>query len=236
MDPSYPDLTQAPDFGSGGHTPVVVSTVYTTVFPSLLPHGPSRMTQEEPSGTAAGVSPTPTLPLPSGEASGLVGGVPPQTQQGELPEEQFLVRTVLLSNMTVIHNAIENFKDEMERKLTKAYRHAYVVRRYRREARPRRRVGRVIRAALEEEQSEDEEEEDHLEGGGGGEEDGETANERAREGREDDGGGGGGGGGGGEEEGRGESQWPRVRIHNIRSSLPEPEIEMIYTVSRGEST
>ena len=27
--------------------------------------------------------------------------------------------------------------------------------------------------------------------------------------------------------------WPMVRIHNIRSSLPRPEIEMIYTVSKG---
>ena len=29
-------------------------------------------------------------------------------------------------------------------------------------------------------------------------------------------------------------EWPKVKIHNIRSSLPEPEIEMIYTVSRGK--
>ena len=26
---------------------------------------------------------------------------------------------------------------------------------------------------------------------------------------------------------------PSVKIHNIRSSLPEPEIEMIYTVYKG---
>ena len=27
---------------------------------------------------------------------------------------------------------------------------------------------------------------------------------------------------------------PSVKIHNIRSSLPEPEIEMIYTVYKGK--
>ena len=27
---------------------------------------------------------------------------------------------------------------------------------------------------------------------------------------------------------------PRVEIHNIRSSLPEPEIEVLYTVYQGE--
>ena len=50
----------------------------------------------------------------------------------KLPDEQYLVRTVLESNMTVIHNGIESFKAEMENKLTDAYRHAYQVKRYRR--------------------------------------------------------------------------------------------------------
>ena len=60
----------------------------------------------------------------SGSASGPEGG--------KWPEEEFLVRTVLQSNMTVIHNAIEGFKREMENKLTRAYRRAYVVNRFKR--------------------------------------------------------------------------------------------------------
>ena len=47
----------------------------------------------------------------------------------KLPKEEYLVRTVLLSNMTTIHNGIESFRQDMERKLTTAYRHAYVVHR-----------------------------------------------------------------------------------------------------------
>ena len=30
-----------------------------------------------------------------------------------------------------------------------------------------------------------------------------------------------------------DNEEPKVKIHNIRSSLPKPEIEMIYTVSKG---
>lgn len=42
-----------------------------------------------------------------------------------LPRDEFLVRTVLHSNMTIIHNRIEHFKDLMEEKLTRAYKKAY---------------------------------------------------------------------------------------------------------------
>ena len=207
VEPSHPDPSNAPNFGSGGHTPVLVSTVFTTVYPTLMPPGgPSRITQ---------VRPTPTLGPASGSPSGLVGG----GIGGALPDEEFLVRTVLLSTMTVIHNGIENFKDEMEQKLTKAYRHAYVVRRYRREAAaPQevpgwRRVGRRIRAALEEEEEKAIAEEELMEGG-------KDDAERTRQERADD-----------DDD---DKEWPTVKIHNIRSSLPEPEIEMIYTVSKGK--
>ena len=159
VEPSYPDLNSGsrPHFGSGGHTPVVVSTVYTTVFPSLMPHPPSKMTQvwdspiniyisessitvrniklfllnifQDPSaepgggGVGSGVRPTPVLD-PS-DPSGLVGGNNvgfgpggsgsgsgglQHPGSGKLPDEEFLIRTVLLSNMTVIHNGIENFR------------------------------------------------------------------------------------------------------------------------------
>ena len=229
MEPSHSDPSHAPNYGVGGHTPVVVSTVFTTVYPTLLPpHGPSRITQDpgasaSPSSSSSGVRPTPTLTLR-----------PPEG--GRLPNEEFLVRTVLLSNMTVIHNEIESFKDEMERKLTKAYRHAYVVRmRHKRSvaappalARDRTlkgvvRVGRVIREAVKESEEEKDEEESEIAGyneDDGGNDDDAAENERAREGRENG--------------DSGEREWPRVKIHNIRSSLPEPEIEMIYTVSKGE--
>lgn len=42
-----------------------------------------------------------------------------------LPQEKFIVRTILHSNMTIIHNKVENFKAQLEEKLTRAYRRAY---------------------------------------------------------------------------------------------------------------
>jgi hypothetical protein len=93
-----------------------------------------------------------------------------------LPDDRFLVRTVVLSNMTVIHSGIERFKHDMEHKLTRAYRNAYTRRRYRRSSR----------------------------------EDGDDAAQEADL-----------------------AAGPTVRIHNIKSGLPEPKIEMIYSVYRG---
>ncbi len=69
----------------------------------------------------------PVFPSKSGRADDVLARPTPTLIP--VPEEEFLIRTVLLSNMTVIHNGIEGFKQEMEEKLTKAYRHAYVVNR-----------------------------------------------------------------------------------------------------------
>ena len=43
----------------------------------------------------------------------------------KLPKDEFIVRTILHSNMTIIHNKVEDFKHAMEQKLTRAYRRAY---------------------------------------------------------------------------------------------------------------
>ena len=107
----------------------------------------------------------------------------------KLPNEEYLVRTVLMSNMTIITNGIENFKQEMENKLTEAYRHAYVVNRYRRD------VSDFYRRYARSAQADEDQPVDDV---------------------------------------TGREKLPMVKIHNIRSSLPEPEIEMIYTVSKGE--
>ena len=74
------------------------------------------------------VRPTPVFPVTQ-------TAIPSQpfVPSGKLPQEQFLVRTVLQSNMTIIHKGIEAFKHEMEDKLTRAYRQAYVLQRYKRQ-------------------------------------------------------------------------------------------------------
>ena len=46
-----------------------------------------------------------------------------------LPRDEYLVRTVLASNMTLLHNRIEDFKTSMEHNLTSLYRNAYEHRR-----------------------------------------------------------------------------------------------------------
>ena len=46
-----------------------------------------------------------------------------------LPRDEYLVRTVLASNMTLLHNRIEDFKTSMEHTLTSLYRNAYEHRR-----------------------------------------------------------------------------------------------------------
>ena len=54
----------------------------------------------------------------------------PAGKDSVLPRDEFLVRTVLLSNMTLLHNRIEDFKTSMEANLTNLYRNAYEHRRY----------------------------------------------------------------------------------------------------------
>ena len=44
----------------------------------------------------------------------LTGAPPPNPKVTLWPKEKFLVRTVVLSNMTTIHRGIENFKADME--------------------------------------------------------------------------------------------------------------------------
>ena len=109
------------------------------------------------------------------------------------------MRTVLSSNMTIIHNGIEGFKEQMENKLTKAYRNAYGKQRYKRDVIEEElaaippRLGRRIRSPDGQESDKEEQIQEQQE----------------------------------------EANLPTVKIHNIRSSLPEPEIEMIYTVYKG---
>ena len=49
----------------------------------------------------------------------------PDVSSGKLPKDKFIVRTILHSNMTIIHNKVEAFKSQLEDKLTRAYRRAY---------------------------------------------------------------------------------------------------------------
>ena len=49
--------------------------------------------------------------------------VAPETNK--LPQDKFIVRTILHSNMTILHNRVEDFKAQLEQKLTRAYRRAY---------------------------------------------------------------------------------------------------------------
>jgi hypothetical protein len=50
------------------------------------------------------------------------------SQSGKtMPDEEFLVRTILHSNMTIIHNRVEDFKYQMEQKLTRAYRYGWHI-------------------------------------------------------------------------------------------------------------
>ncbi len=220
------------------------------------------------------------MPTPQG-ASSLISPSyqqqhPPGGHQGNLPEDKYLIRTVVLSNMTVIHNGIEAFRQDMEDKLTRAYRHAYVVRRFKRQD---------LQDPLIQDVDDDEEEleDDDLDASNSTESKDYIAQEEAKEFTlmpnnssvasshnetedsidEID----------NDEESSDESEsgspnieeydedsltqgndtqtellgnvlgregrlsgdgWPVVKIHNIRSSLPEPEIEMIYTVSKGK--
>ena len=107
--------------GAGGHQ-AVISQRYDP---------PHVQTSDDRGGGA--ILPTPVLPpfnQPSTFSSTLTipdphtGAQPPPNAEG-LPLEKYIVRTILHSNMTILHNRVEDFKRAMEEKLTRAYRRAY---------------------------------------------------------------------------------------------------------------
>ncbi len=67
------------------------------------------------------LNPTPVLP-PGAITSTLPPGFT-LGSKGQMPADKFLVRTVLHSNITILHNKVEDFKQQLERKLTRAYRY-----------------------------------------------------------------------------------------------------------------
>ena len=189
--------TQPPrTHGSGVHTHIVTSTLV------AIPGSGSG--NDGHTNHQAHISPTPTLPHSAQVTLTSEGGQSVTFHplgSNALPAEKFLIRTVLRSNMTIIHKGIEGFKDDMETKLTRAYKHAYAENRVKRAARVKRDT------------------EDQLTGGTADSPvvapvaagDGAPAQQRP-------------------------AVEPTVKIHNIRSSLPQPEIEMIYTVYKGTLT
>ena len=83
------------------------------------------------------VRPTPVIPgvspsvfVGSTTTPSFGGDWPPAGREVVLPRDEFLVRTVLQSNMTLLHNRIEDFKTAMEANLTSLYRNAYDHKRY----------------------------------------------------------------------------------------------------------
>ena len=130
------------------------------------------------------------------------GGTPPS----KLPQEEFIVRTILLSNMTIIHNRVEDFKKQMEQKLTRAYRRAYDNDKLK---------ARWERGASVEEQKEEVVFFPHGRHKRSASKDEHTPPlppPRPKRHRTP----------------------PRVMIHNIRSALPQPEIEVLYTVYQDD--
>ena len=179
------------------------------------------------------IDPTPVLPGPGVKITQTVDVITSShpyvsaTPPSKLPLEKFIVRTILHSNMTIIHNKVEDFKKQMEQKLTRAYRRAYdkdkFQSRWTRSADEESEFeenlvlmfphGRQIRSAVADKTGKKEE--------NSGEESDVTAEEfrspvhippRAKRHRTP----------------------PRVEIHNIRSALPQPEIEVLYTVYQGK--
>ena len=77
------------------------------------------------------LQPTPVIPglsstiFPGSSTTPLVDGEWASGKDTVLPDDEFLVRTVLKSNMTLLHNRIEDFKNSMEANLTSLYRNAY---------------------------------------------------------------------------------------------------------------
>lgn len=172
------------------------------------------------------ILPTPVLPPHIGSSTPTLDDpiltsshpyVSAATPPNELPQEEYIIRTILHSNMTIIHNRVEDFKRQMEAKLTRAYRRAYdenkLKSRWARSAADEEEEtmffphGRHIRSPMKHSKSEEEasivqeEESDIL-----------TQEKRAKRHRTP----------------------PRVMIHNIRSALPQPEIEVLYTVYQDD--
>lgn len=170
------------------------------------------------------ILPTPVLPPHIGSSTPSLDDiltsshpyVSAATPPNELPQEEYIIRTILHSNMTIIHNRVEDFKRQMEQKLTKAYRRAYdenkLKSRWSRSTMEDEDAtmffphGRHIRSPMKHEKSEEEasivqEEENTIL----------KEEKRAKRHRTP----------------------PRVMIHNIRSALPQPEIEVLYTVYQG---
>ena len=160
------------------------------------------------------ILPTPTLPITMSSTPYINPGpyvdisTPPI---GKLPNEDYIVRTILHSNMTIIHNRVEDFKRQMEVKLGRAYKKAYdknkLHARWTRSAPAEEEQemdmlfphGRQLRSEKNQERLFQQEE------------------HRAAKGSR----------------GKRHRTPPRVMIHNIRSALPEPEIEVLYTVYQG---
>jgi len=82
------------------------------------------------------LQPTPVIPglssttFPGSSTTPFMEGEWPAGKDVALPRDEFLVRTVLKSNMTLLHNRIEDFKTAMEANLTSLYRTAYDHKRY----------------------------------------------------------------------------------------------------------
>eukprot|EP00094_Tigriopus_californicus_P009459 TCALIF_09122-PA protein Name:"Protein of unknown function" AED:0.06 eAED:0.04 QI:0/0.6/0.33/0.83/0.8/0.66/6/74/974 len=216
------------------------------------------------------IQPTPVQNNLNGPSSSSITGDPHNYHpygSKDLPEEQYLIRTILQSNMTIIHKGIEHFRNDMEQKLTRAYRAAYEKKRFKREMstttlQPEDETTTLMESLFENQSPEDTtilpdvttpyqltttstqpettgisigtEPESILPDTTTDEPETSTAImndadlELARNvgllkstfssTNDDD-----------------SEALPTVRIHNIRSSLPRPEIEMIYTVNRDEA-
>ncbi|XP_040571416.1 uncharacterized protein [Lepeophtheirus salmonis] len=165
-------------------TTLTVTRVSTVVSTIHHPHYSHQGGQSEQGNDLDKIDPTPTYPMAGNTYASHIGfqNHSLSSSNEKLPNEKYLVRTVVLSNMTVIRRDIEKFKKDMEIKLERAFRKAY--------ARKRKRMKRN--------------EDFHLV-------------RRVRQVSSDP-------------DNESSFQRTRIKIHNIRSSLPEPEIEMLYTV------
>ena len=204
-----------------------VSTLY-VAHPTLhsdlgqgnLPHPPGVIPTH--------ILPTPSLPgttfsstLDSTGISPSRPYVSPEVEINKLPKDEFIVRTILHSNMTIIHNKVEDFKHAMEQKLTRAYRRAYEKNQLNsRWMRKRRSIpeenimfrhGRLKRSAIENKPQKLLKIDDDIE------EEEPKSSLRGRSLRD-----------------KRHRTPPKVMIHNIRSALPEPKIEVLYTVYQDD--
>ena len=93
-------------------TYTITQTVYATVPHSLIGTGQPNslgIVDTPISGQPGGVYPTPVVPGPQGATPSsyydLDAPINGNLAKGvQLPEEEFLIRTVVLSNMTILHN------------------------------------------------------------------------------------------------------------------------------------